>query len=257
MSFLSQTWYLTVRLIRRLLRQPWYIALTLVQPIIWLTLYGQLFKHVVELPGFHAASYIDFLTPGIVVMSSLFASGWSGMGVIIDLDHGVMDRFLVSPVSRPAVIFSRLLNLSIITLIQSLILFTLGAILGARYTGGITGLLVLLLAAVLLATGFGALSIALGFALRKQESVIGAVNFVLLPLTFTSPVFMANGLMPGWMRTVAQVNPVNWSVVAGRAALSGAADWRMVGLQLLFLCVFCCFCIWLSLRAFRAHQRAA
>ncbi len=100
MIFFAQTWHMTTRLVRRLIRQPWYVALTLIQPIIWLTLYGQLFQRVVDLPGFHATSYIDFLTPGIVIMSALFASGWTGMGVIVDIDRGVMDRFLVSPASQ-------------------------------------------------------------------------------------------------------------------------------------------------------------
>jgi ABC-2 type transport system permease protein len=255
--FLAQTWYMTTRLIRRLIRQPWYVALTIIQPIIWLTLYGQLFQRVVDLPGFRATSYIDFLTPGIVIMSALFASGWTGMGVIVDIDRGVMDRLLVSPVSRPAIILSRLLNLSLTTIVQSLILFGLGALLGARYRGGVAGLLVLLVAAVLLGCGFGALSIALGFTLRKQESVIGAVNFVLLPLTFTSPVFMANNLMPHWMRAVAQLNPVNWSVEAGRWALAGQPDWAAVGIRLLLLAVFAFIAVLIALRAFRAHQRAA
>jgi ABC-2 type transport system permease protein len=246
-----------MRLQRILLRQPWYVALTLVQPIIWLVLYGQLFKRVVELPGFRSSSYIDFLTPGVVVMSALFSSGWSGMGVINDLDQGVMDRFLISPVQRPAIILGRLLNLSLITIVQSLILFGLGALLGARYAGGIGGLLVLLLSAILLSMPFGALSIALGLTLRKEESVIGAVNFVLLPLTFTSPVFMANALMPGWMRTVARFNPVNWSVEAGRGALQGDAGPRMIILRLAYLAAFAAFSAWIATRAFRSYQRSA
>lgn len=246
-----------VRLLRILLRQPWYVALTLFQPIIWLVLYGQLFKRVVELPGFQATSYIGFLTPGIVVMSALFSSGWTGIGVINDLDQGVMDRFLISPVQRPAIILGRLINLSVITVIQSLILFGLGALLGARYAGGIAGLVVLLISAILLGIPFGALSIALGLTLRKEESVIGAVNFVLLPLTFTSPVFMANTLMPGWMRAVSQFNPVNWSVEAGRGALQGTADAAAIALRLLYLAAFAAFSAWIATRAFRSYQRSA
>ena len=93
MNLMRQSWFLMLRLLMILLRQPWYVALTLIQPIIWLVLYGQLFRRVVELPGFRSSSYIDFLTPGIVIMSALFSSGWTGMGVINDLDRGVMDRF--------------------------------------------------------------------------------------------------------------------------------------------------------------------
>jgi ABC-2 type transport system permease protein len=239
------------------MRQPWYIALTLIQPIIWLGLYGQLFKRVVELPGFHTNSYISFLTPGVVIMSALFGSGWTGMGVIIDLDRGVMDRFLISPVSRPAIILGRLVYLAIVTVVQSLILFSMGFLLGARYSGGLAGLLVLLVAAISVGLPFGALSIAMALMVRKQESVIGAVNFILLPLTFMSPVFMASNLMPGWMMAVARLNPLNWAVQAGRIALSGQPDWAIISLRLVSLWAFALFAIWLATRAFGAYQRSA
>jgi ABC-2 type transport system permease protein len=257
MTLLRQSFLMMVRLLRHLLRQPWYIALTLIQPIIWLVLYGQLFKRVVELPGFRSASYIDFLTPGVVVMSALFASGWTGMGVINDLDRGVMDRFLISPVRRPAIILGRLMNLSFITMIQSLILFSLGACLGARYPGGLAGLLILLISAILLGMPFGALSIAMALTVRKEESVIGAVNFILLPLTFTSPVFMANSLMPHWMRAVARFNPVNWSVEAGRGALQANYDAVAIVARLGYLAAFAVVSAWIATRAFRSYQRSA
>jgi ABC-2 type transport system permease protein len=256
MKALADSWYLTKRNITHLLRQPWFVALTLVQPIIWLVLYGQLFGRVVEIPGFKVPSYIDFLTPGIIVMSALFSSGWTGMGLINDMNRGVMDRFLVSPVSRPAIIYSRLMDQAIITLVQSLILFSLGALMGARYAGGFIGLAVLLISAILLGMPFAALSSALALTLRKEESVIGAVNFVLLPLTFLSPLFMAESLMPPWIRSVAQVNPVNWSVAAGRSALAGGADWGFVLSRLTFLAVFGLVCAWIATSAFRSYQRS-
>ncbi len=257
MSFFPHCWFLTLRVLRSLLRQPWYIALTLFQPLIWLILYGQLFKRVVELPGFKTNSYIDFLTPGVVIMSALFGSGWTGMGVILDLDHGVMDRFLVSPVSRPAIIMGRLAYLAIVTVVQSSILFCVGSLLGARYAGGIVGLLVLLIAAISLGLPFGALSIAMALMVRKQESVIGAVNFLLLPLTFMAPVFIASPLMPGWMQMATKLNPVNWAVQAGRTALSGSADWSHVAIWLACLWVFALVGIWLATKAFRAYQASA
>jgi len=75
---LREAGYIMGRELRSLLRQPWWIAITLVQPIIWLLLYGALFKKVVEIPGFEATSYIQFLTPGVVVMTALFSAGWAG-----------------------------------------------------------------------------------------------------------------------------------------------------------------------------------
>ena len=104
-------------------RQPIWIAVTLVQPVIWLLLYGALFKSVTRIPGFHSTSYIQFLTPGIVVMSALFSAGWSGMAVIDDIDKGILDRFLVSPVVRGSLILGRLLNGAVIIVVQSLIIW--------------------------------------------------------------------------------------------------------------------------------------
>ncbi|HEX5482854.1 MAG TPA: ABC transporter permease, partial [Terriglobia bacterium] len=218
MRTLSHSLYMTVRHFRALMRQPVYIAFTLVQPIIWLVLFGQLFKNIVLLPGFGASAYVDFLTPGVVIMTVLFGAGWSGMGVIRDLDHGVMDRFLVSPASRVALIAGRLIQLATVAVIQSVLIVVLGLIMGARFPGGIAGVILLIICAVLLAVPIGALSCAMALVARKEETVIAASNFILLPLTFLSSVFMAANLMPDWIQAVAHFNPVEWAVVAGRSA---------------------------------------
>src|SRR5215207_6848130 len=99
---LRHTWYMTRRHLMELFRQPVWIATTLVQPIIRILLYGALFKRIVDIPGFGADNYIDFLTPCIVLMTALFSGGWTGMGLIEDMKAGVTDRFLVTPVSRGA-----------------------------------------------------------------------------------------------------------------------------------------------------------
>lgn len=257
MNLLQHTWYMMMRHQRQLLRQPWWIAFSLAQPIVWLVLFGQLFKKIVDLPGFHAASYVDFLLPGVVIMSALFSAGWSGMGIIMDMDRGVMDRFLVSPVSRVAIISGRLLHQALVIIVQSLLLIGLGLLMGAHYPGGVKGVVVLLLCAVLLSVPFCALSNALGLTLRRQESVIGASNFILLPLTFLSPVFMAPGLMPRWIQVVSRFNPVNWSVSAGRIALQGNADWVRVFTLLGGLLLFTLISGGLATRAFRSYQRSA
>ena len=94
---------------------------------------GRVFKAIADIPGFAADSYVDYLTPGIVVMTAAFAGGWAGMGVIEDLDRGVVDRFLVSPVRRQALITGRLVQLAIVSVIQSLIVIALGLLVGARF----------------------------------------------------------------------------------------------------------------------------
>ena len=107
MTALRHTGYMTATHLRQLWRQPWWIAVTLVQPVIWLLLFGSLFEVVSDIPGFGRDSYVEYLAPGIVVMTAFFSAGWSGMPVIEDLDRGVTDRLLVSPVSRGTLLAGR------------------------------------------------------------------------------------------------------------------------------------------------------
>ena len=257
MNLLRHSWYMTVRHLRGLMRQPWWIAISLAQPVTYLVLYGQLFQRIVELPGFAATSYITFVTPGIVIMMSIFGGGWNGMGIIMELDNGVMDRFLVSPVSRFAIIAGRLIQMSIILVVQTAIVLLLGVLLGARFAGGLVGLLVLIVSGVLLAVPFGALSNAMGLTLRRTESVIGASNFILLPMIFLSPVFMAPALMPGWIRAVARFNPVGWAVESARSAMSVQPDWSLIGTDLVLLVGLTCFASWVATKAFQSYQKSA
>ena len=128
MTALRHGVWMMQRHLLNLWRQPIWIAVTLVQPVVWLLLYGALFKSVTRIPGFHSTSYIQFLTPGIVVMSALFSAGWSGMAVIDDIDKGILDRFLVTPVVRGSLIIGRLLNGTVIIVVQSLIIVGLAVI---------------------------------------------------------------------------------------------------------------------------------
>jgi len=256
MTLLRHSWYMTVRHLRNLFRQPAWIAISLAQPIVWLLLYGALFRRIVEIPGFGAGSYVDFLTPGIVVMTCLFSAGWSGMGIIEDMNRGVVDRFLVTPVSRAALIWGRIIQLGLVAVIQSAIIIVLGLILGAHFPGGFAGIVALVVASVLLGSGFGALSNAIALLSRKEETMIAASNFILLPLTFLSSVFMAQALMPQWMQDVAAYNPVNWAVLAGRNALTADPAWASVLWRLLWLVVFAAVSGMLATRAFRAYRRS-
>src|SRR5260221_11563874 len=133
---LANSAQITTRYLRAFLRQPAYVAFTLVQPVIWLFLFGQLFKRVVEIPGFTGSSYLAFLTPGVVAMSALFSTGWSGMSYVIDMERGVMDRFLGSPVRRGALIGGQLVYQAAMTMLQLLIILRPGLPPGARVEGG-------------------------------------------------------------------------------------------------------------------------
>jgi ABC-2 type transport system permease protein len=256
MTVLAHSAYHTVRHIRGLLRQPVFVALTLIQPFIWLLLFGALFKRVVDIPGFNAPSYVDYLAPGIVVMTGFFAGGWNGVAILKDMERGTLDRFLVTPVRRLALIIGPLGYQAVATVIQSVIILAVGYVLGARYSGPV-GVIVFLVAVVLLCSGLAAMSNAIALLVRREESLIGLVQFTALPLTFLSTALMPANLVPGWVATVATFNPVNWAVEIGRTALGAAPDWTTIGTRILYLIGFAALLSWAALAAFRTYQRAA
>ena len=252
----THTSLMTGRQLRALARQPAYLVISLIQPVIWLFLFGSLFRKIVELPGFGTSSYLDYLVPGVVIMSALSTSMWSGMTVLEEIDRGVMDRFLVLPLHRSAIINASVVMQSLMTTVQSLIIVALGWAAGAHYPGGVAGVLVLIAASVLIAVVFSAFSNIVGMLARQRETIIGINTFLLLPLTFLSSAFMVTALMPHWMRNVADGNPVNWALEAGRAAMSASPDWSRVlawggGLALLAIGVTA-----LSVLTFRAYQKS-
>jgi ABC-2 type transport system permease protein len=254
MTAISDTYALTVRDLLRLWRQPWFIAVTLVQPVIWLLLFGALFERVVDIPGFSGGDYKQYLVPGVLVMTAFFSSGWNGMSTIEDLDRGVTDRFLVTPVGRWSLIAGRVGQNAVQVFIQSVVIVGMALAIGVSFDGGVVGVAALILGAVLLGTGFAALSNALALVARKEESLIGAVTFLQLPLTFLSTAFMQPSLMPGWMSWVADYNPVNWAIVAGREAVQSGTDWATVAGYSGLLAAFALACMLLATRAFRAYQ---
>jgi ABC-2 type transport system permease protein len=255
-GLLPHTAFVAGRWLRGQLRQPAYIVLSLVQPVIWLLLFGQLFKGIVNLPGFEDTSYIAFLTPGVVMMTALMSAGWSGTGFVLDMERGVMDRMLTSPVRRGALMAGQLVSQAVSIAIQAVIVFLVGLAAGARYDGGAVGFAVTIGAAVLIAVAFGSFSNAVALLTRQQNALIGISQFISLPLTFLSSVMMDPDLAPGWVATAARYNPVDWAVVASREALSASPDWGVVAWRGAFLLAFAVVVAGLSTLAFRSYQRS-
>lgn len=254
MTALQDTLALAFRDLLRLWRQPVFIFVSLVQPVIWLLLFGALFERVVDIPGFEGGDYKQYIVPGVLVMTAFFSSGWNGMATIEDLERGVTDRLLVTPVRRWPLIAGRVGQNLVQVTIQSLIIVALALVIGVSFDGGVLGVVALVLAGGLLGTGFAALSNALALVTRTEESLIGAVTFLQLPLVFLSTAFMQPGLMPGWMAEVADYNPVDWAITGGREAVQAGTDWASVAGYCGLLAAFALACLMLATRAFRAYQ---
>jgi ABC-2 type transport system permease protein len=253
---LRHTWQVALRYIRALLRQPAWVGISLVQPVIWLLLFGALFKRTADIPGFSGGSYIEFLTPGVVVMLAISSAGWVGMGFIEDINRGTMDRLLVSPIWRGALNLGSVAQSVLSIVVQSAIVIGLSIAVGARFHNGVAGVAVLVAVAGLLGAVFASLSNGVAVLTRQRETLIGIVTMVTLPLTFLSSALMQQSLLPGWIQWIAKFNPVNWAAEAGRSAAGTNADWGLIatrtGLLALLLLASAAF----ATRAFNAYQRS-
>ncbi len=147
------------------------------------------------------------------------------MGVITELDEGVLARLLTTPGARSALIGARVLHTAITVAAQSLLVIGAARVLGAHLPSGVPGAAALVLAAALLAGACGALSVGFALLLRKEKTLIAVINCIELPLNFLRPGLMAQALMPRWRRVGSRFNPVAWGVAADRDALAAHPPW--------------------------------
>ena len=189
-------------------------------------------------------------------MTAFFTAGWTGMGLLEDLDRGVTDRLLASPISRPALLAGRVAQQSITMVIQSLIMVGIALIAGASFPNGPLGVAGLIGIAVLISAPFATLSLAFALVTRKEETLIATLTFLQLPLSFISSTLIARELMPDWMEKAANFNPVEWAVVGGRAAALGEGGFGVVASRAGLLAAFLAVATWLALRALESYQRS-
>jgi ABC-2 type transport system permease protein len=257
-SAIVHTGLLTGRQLRAFVRQPAYLVMNIIQPLIWLLLFGQLFSSVVDIPGFTGGSdYLTFLTPGIVMMMALFSSAWAGTTFIEDMKTGVMSRFLTSPTSRGGLVVATMFYQAVLTVMQTLIVLGVATAMGVRFASGFAGIVVLLGAAVLLTFVFSAFSNAIALMAREQTALIGVSQLVSFPLMFLSSAIMDTTLSPAWVRSVARFNPFEWAVAAGREVLGATPAWGEVLLKLGMLAALSVVMAWLATSAFRSYRRSA
>jgi ABC-2 type transport system permease protein len=252
---LSDTWFMVVRQARNLMREPIWIALLLIQPMVWLVLYSQLFHNAPKLGGLGATSYVTFLAPAIVVMNAFFGATWSGMSMIYDLDHKFIERVLATPASRFAIVLSQIVRSAITAAIQAVIILLVALVLGVRVHSGAAGWVIVILAAILVNSAFSGISQGIALLTRREATMIALANFIGLPLLFISTTLIARAQMPGWMRDATHANPMDWGVRAAREVVLPGTSWSTVGLYLLFLLLLSAVTAAFATWCFRAYER--
>lgn len=199
-------------------------------PIIFLLMFTYLFGGA--LAG-STEAYLQFVLPGVLVLTVVSITMYTGIELNNDITKGVFDRFRTLPVWRPSVLVGALLVDLVRYSIASTIMITLGFILGFRPEGGLAG--VLLGVGILLVFAFSISWIwtTLGIVMRSEKSLMGASMMVLFPLTFISNVFVDPDTMPAWLQPIVEINPVSFLVVAVRGFMGGDPAFAEVGWVLL------------------------
>ncbi|MGY0017461.1 ABC transporter permease [Streptomyces sp. cg35] len=167
--------------------------------------------------------YIQYLLPGILVMSVVMITMYTGVSVNTDIEKGVFDRFRTLPIWRPAVMVGYLLGDALRYTIASVVMLVVGLIMGFRPDGGVPGVLAGVALLLVFSFAFSWIWTMFGLLLRTEKSVMGVSMMVIFPLTFLSDIFVEPETMPGWLQAFVNNNPVTHVASAVRGLMAG--DW--------------------------------
>jgi ABC-2 type transport system permease protein len=176
--------------------------------------------------------YLQFLLPGILVMSVVFTTVYSGVALTTDVTKGVTDRFRSLPIWRPAPLVGAVLGDSVRYLVAAVVTIAVGLVLGFRPQAGLGGVLAAVLLVVAFSFGLAWVFTTVGLLMRTPSAVMNGGFMALFPLTFLSNAFVDPRTLPPWLETFVEVNPVSHLVTASRGLMNGTATTGEVGLVL-------------------------
>ena len=191
-----------------------------ITPVMFVLMFTYLFGGAV---AGSTAAYLDYILPGILVMSVLFTTVYSGIALNTDLTKGVVDRFRSLPVWRPAPLVGALLGDSVRYVLAGTVILVLGLALGFRPEAGALGAVSALALVVAFSFGLSWVFATLGLLLRSPSAVMNAGFLGIFPLTFLSNVFVDPATLPGPLRAFVDVNPVTLLAGASRELMAGTA----------------------------------
>jgi len=222
MTFVSDTYYMFVRWMKKLVRNPILLFFSLFQPIIFLLLFTQLFSKFGLLLG---VNYTVFATAGIILQNSFSSAFQSGTAVVDDIKSGFLTKMLATPASRISILLGRLLSDAFRVFSQTLIILLLAYGLGVFPVTGIIGYILILITVAFFGLAWSGISLALGLRTKSAETVFGIAGTLTFPLLFMSTALVQQGLMPVWMQNVSSYNPISFAVNAIRDLIMTGYVW--------------------------------
>lgn len=213
MNFLSETYWLTWRWYKHFIKAPFFVMFTIIQPIFWLVLFGNLFSGI-------RGNYINFLISSIIVMTVTGNSLTSGISLMFDRENKYLDRLLSSPISRWSIVASRFVFSNFLSVIQSGIIFFIAFLMGASLPLAI-GIAQMLFIALFFGIGLVMISLSLSFVFEEHGNFFATIGFLNLPVIFLSSALLPLDSMSGFMKTAALLNPMTYAIEGSRSIMLG------------------------------------
>ncbi|NLG46198.1 ABC transporter permease [Gordonia sp. (in: high G+C Gram-positive bacteria)] len=252
MRFLRESYIVFRRQLRMNLRNPAWVLIGIMQPVMYLVLFGPLLKPIVDqFPGAGDNAY-TFLVPGLLVQLGMFGAMFAGFGLIGEWREGVIEAERVTPASRTALLFGRLLRDLLQLLVQGLILVGLGFAMGMR--GSIVGVVVGLVITLMVGGACAAASNALALTTKSEDVMAPVLNMLLMPILLLSGILLPMTLGPAWLERVSDFMPFRWIVDAVRSSFLGDVASLTVVWGLLAAVVLSALGAWWGTSVFRKEN---
>jgi ABC-2 type transport system permease protein len=223
------------RNLRKLVRVPMMLFFSLFQPLLWLLLFTQIFQRLGEFPQFQREgfdSYLMFFAPSVLTMTVLTSAFQSGMGMVTDLEVGMLDKFLISPIRRSSVLLGKVMADGFRMLLQGGMVLVIALLMGARIETGVPGAIIMLVVAAMFGVVWAGLSNIVALRTRHAEMTMMIGILLTFPLLFLSSAMMPEGLLPDWLEVVGRFNPVTYVIDATREFMNFGYDWGQLGITI-------------------------
>jgi ABC-2 type transport system permease protein len=216
--FVEDSWTIAEGELRKLRHDPTELFTRAIQPILWLLVFGQVMARTRAIPTGNL-DYVDFLAPGILAQSALFSAIFFGIAVIWERDLGVLHKYMVSPASRSALVAGKALAGGLRALVQAAMVYLVAILIGVHLRFDPLSLAAVVVVVVVGSAAFATFSLVIACLVRTRERFMGIGQVLTMPLFFASSAVYPISVMPGWLKALAQVNPLTYQVDALRASM--------------------------------------
>jgi ABC-2 type transport system permease protein len=197
----------------------------LIQPAIWIVVIGNTFsgtQPLIQSVGFDG-EYIEFMTPGVIILTAIFTSIFGGVNTLWDRRYGFMNKALTSPISRSSIAIGKMSAISLIAALQASLILGIALAIGVTFPNPIM-IAPIMAIVILFSLGFSGISVMVAATAKSQETFWGIINFLGMPLFMLSPALFPLELLPDWLATIAKLNPVTYTVLFVREMMTGVSE---------------------------------